>query len=226
MPPIWFILVLTLAFGYLLYETDFMRVRLPRFEALESESKGIKTALNSNAPSPDMPYYWMTPEQKEQHLILCRNCHNNCKHDKERWTAWKLPAQTINAFGSTLALNAGCNIHRANLLKDIVREHKKKTVSIKTVSLPSFVKQVRTGSHWEKERWTDYAGKKHEFNRIVEDSKTVFDDCLPGKDWLKKHCQDEYPEPTMEVSANGKTLSLNGDYKKGMIKEFVKANKA
>jgi len=32
-------------------------------------------------------------------------------------------------------------------------------------------------------------------------------------------------EPTIDISCNGKSLSVNGEYKRGMIKEFVKANR-
>lgn len=33
-------------------------------------------------------------------------------------------------------------------------------------------------------------------------------------------------EPTIELRVSDKTLSVNGNYRKGLIKEFVKANKA
>jgi hypothetical protein len=44
---------------------------------------------------------------------------------------------------------------------------------------------------------------------------------LCGKAWLKEHENFEYPEPTIEISINGKDLHVNGNYKKGLIGDFV-----
>lgn len=167
----------------------------------------------------DTPYYWKDPGQKEHHLILCRGCRTTCHKDKERWIGWKLPAKTITAWGSTLTLAAGCNIQRACLLKTIAREYKRKTpVFTPAQQGLNFVQDIRVGSHSE---WVETT-PKHGYHRIVEEYTTKFHDCLPGKEWLKDHYKDEYPEATIELAIDGKTLSVNGDYKKGMIREFMK----
>jgi hypothetical protein len=46
-----------------------------------------------------------------------------------------------------------------------------------------------------------------------------------GEEWWNAHCSKAYPEPTIELSVNGKTKSINGDYKPGMIKDFCMANR-
>ncbi len=142
---------------------------------------------------------------------------------------YTLPARTIKMYGSTLNLKEGCNRCRAKLLKEVAREQNKRAkLNFRPPQLRfDFIEKVKVGSHWEKERWTDYRGKKHVCNTIVVDYTSKYSDCLPGKAWLKEHEHDidKYPEPLIELSVNGKDLSLNGDYKPGMIKNFVKANK-
>ncbi len=132
---------------------------------------------------------------------------------------YTLPARTIKMYGSTLDLKGGCNRCRSKLLKEISREHRRKP-SFKPCQLPAkaFIKTVRIGSHRE---WVETT-PKHGFHRIVEEHTTKYSDCLPGKEWLKEHESDKYPEPTIELSVEGKLLSVNGDYKKGVIKEFLK----
>ncbi len=84
------------------------------------------------------------------------------------------------------------------------------------------IEQVRTGSHQEFIATDD---KGHGYHNTVTDFETVYHDCLVSKAWLKKHEHDEYPEATIDISIDGKTLSVNGDYKHGMIKDFIKANR-
>ncbi len=219
------IIALILAFAWLLYETDFMRVRLPIGNTTYKTLPEPITEVQHNPI--DTPYYWKSPELKALCLMLCQNCNSSsrlhswrtCHKDDERWTAWKLPAKTIKAFDSTLNLAEGCNITRSNLLKDIAHEHKKKTVSVKPCQLPidAFIEQVRIGSH--KQQYGMHGGRRH--YEYTDDYKMVFHDCLPGKDWLEAHYKDEYPEATIELSVDGKTLSVSGNYKKGTIQAFM-----
>ena len=56
------IIIVVIAFAWLLYETDFMRIKLESTEyqkskALQSKSEGINDLTNDNVPSEsDMPY--------------------------------------------------------------------------------------------------------------------------------------------------------------------------
>lgn len=175
------------------------------------------------------PYYWKSPDDRQANLMLCRNngrCPNTAKCKKtERWTYWKLPAKTIKAFGGTLNLNEGCNIQRALFLKSMAREVNRKTaMKVQTAKRQTcFIEDVRTGSHTE-HVVAEYEvnGKHPEWTRIVEDYKTVYHDCLVSGEWLKahEHDLDDY-EPTIELSVEDKTLSIDGNYKKGMIGDFM-----
>jgi len=186
----------------------------------------LDTVKQMPQPNIDMPYYWMTPKQKEQHLMLCPNCSGKTCHarDKERWTGWKLPARTIKAWGSALNLAEGCNIQRALLLRTIAREHRRRTpATYSQPPLPNFIKEVRVGSHqvWHEAIGGYKAGRG--WHEIVTDYKTAFHDCLPGKEWLKEHYRDVIPEPTIEITVDGgKSFSVNGNYKQGVIKGFMK----
>ncbi len=232
------IIIVSIAFGWLGFETKWLTVRLPIGgkpvnKTLNAESSKDRTAgfepenvglIPTSATKADTPYYWKSPEDKQTHLNLCVGCRLKCQeHKTERWCGWKLPAKSIKAFNSTLNLNEGCNIWRAKFLKQVAREVKRKTtVSSGLSPLPAFIKTVRIGSHQE---WIETT-PKHGYHRIVEEYTTHYNDCLVPKSWLKKHEHDTLPEPTIEISADGKNLSVNGNYKVGVIKEFVKANRS
>ncbi len=84
------------------------------------------------------------------------------------------------------------------------------------------IEQVRTGSHQEFIATDD---KGHGYHNLVNEFKTVYHDCLVSKSWLKKHEHDlDGYEPTIDISIDGKALSVNGNYHKGMIRDFLKVN--
>ena len=55
----------------------------------------------------------------------------------------------------------------------------------------------------------------------IDRYERVFNDCLPGKAWVEAHYQDVIPEPTIEVSIDGKAHKFNGTYKRGIVKELL-----
>lgn len=142
---------------------------------------------------------------------------------------WKLPAKTIKAWGSTINLAEGCNRCRAQLLRDIHNLQKHKYSYQPPKFDQQYIEQVRIGSHHEYTKWNhetneyDHASKptKGYCHHVVSDYKTKYYDCLPGKDWLKAHSKDVTPDPTIEIAIDGKSLSVNGNYKSGMIGKFM-----
>ncbi len=81
------------------------------------------------------------------------------------------------------------------------------------------IETVSTGSHREFHARDD---KGHGWNETVTDYETIYHDCLVPGSWLKEHEHDlDKYEPTIEISINGKTLSVNGNYKQGLIKGFM-----
>ena len=121
--PTWFIIFILLSFTWLGYETDWLRVRLPY---------GVS---NPAIKQPDRK--WQFLKYGDDSLMLCQHCdyvsrlHNwrSCGKDEERWFAWKIPAQSVKVYGSTINFKAGCNQHRAKLLKDIIKAQKSKATA-------------------------------------------------------------------------------------------------
>lgn len=62
---------------------------------------------------------------------------------------------------------------------------------------------------------------KQRLMNVPEISSHVFMQPLCGDKWLKEHEHFEIPEPTIEISIDGKTLPVNGNYKKGLIAGFM-----
>lgn len=156
------IIIISLAFGWFLIETDFMRVRLP-----VGTAKPIDKSV---------PYWW---QSNKDSMILCQGCRTKC-HKSERWTAWKLPARTIKAYGSTINFVEGCNVYRAKLLKEIAKAQK-------STALPHYkakgYHEVGLQADWHNVRY----------------------------------------EPTIDILIDGELkASINGNFKKGIIKQAMK----
>lgn len=110
------IIIIGLAFGWLFWETDWMRVRL---------------SIGKDRP----PRQWQFKQYGDDCIIMrdrcyisgCRECRNN-----GRFHGWRIPARTVKAWGSVMNFKEGCNIGRAKILKDIARlQSRKSTVSLK-----------------------------------------------------------------------------------------------
>ena len=219
------------------------------YDLLQSKSRPVDKAISTKplenttstailppvillpAPKPkpkinfDIPYWWQPDKDK---MLMCRGCRHpsGCHKDKERWISWKLPAKTIKAFDFTFNFETGCNILRAAMLRDVAKAQTskpKETISYGYAKLPeAFIQTVRVGSHREFIETTP----KHGFHRTVEEFTTYYHDNLAGKDWLKEHEHSLKDfEPALDILADGKTISINGNYKKGIVQDFIKASK-
>lgn len=127
--------------------------------------------------------------------------------------------ETITSGNSTCHVT-GCPdcLAKYKSLIDKAQSDKIRQPVIKTAPLPLFIRNERVGSHRELDEKPYY---KHPINRIVTDYKTFYDDCLCGKEWLETHANDVMPEPLIEIFIDGKSISVNGNYKQGMIEGFM-----
>ena len=224
MIPLWFVFWMILAFAWLFYESNWLRIRLPVGKAQPIHpyfSYQYRRPKVLQEQPKDMPYPQMTTEQKEEHLILCQNCNDKCPLRKDgRWLAWKLPARTIKAWDSTINLAEGCNVQRASLLKDIAKGlNRKPRASIYSSPLPGFIEKCSVGSHIDHIKGQrGYRGGRG-YSVIVSDYETIYHDCLPGKKWLKahEHDHDDY-QPEIQISYDGIPINHNGN-----LKEAIKA---
>jgi hypothetical protein len=98
------IIILALAFTWLLYETKFLTIRL-EYGALQSKSYSVIDTINSKALED----------------IICH------KHG-DNWKCHELPERTIKAFGHTMHFEAGCNKCRAKLLREVYRTQTSKAM--------------------------------------------------------------------------------------------------
>lgn len=134
--------------------------------------------------------------------------------------------QSMTVSGYNITVNAtSAKLHDVIAEAQKIANGKARKVSFKPYPLSSFIETVMIGSHQEPDSWIANDGKEYHSTRTITDYTTNFRDCLCGKEWLEAHYKDEYPEPTIELSVDGKILSLNGNYKAGKIKEFIKANR-
>ena len=126
------IIIVGLAFIWLGYETDWMRIRLP-------VGANYKRGLIPPPPSPEQQIrlqrkLWQFLKYGDDCVMSDRlgiYCHTNgCRlcHQGDRFFAWRIPARTVKVFGSTINFKSGCNLYRAKLLNDIVKAQKSKVL--------------------------------------------------------------------------------------------------
>lgn len=121
------LIIVSLFYIWLAYETDWFRVR-----------------LLVGAIAPKDKRQWQFAKYGDDALKLCQQCRNKCNRklpDGEKWFGWELPARTVKVFGSTINFKAGCNLYRAKLLKDIVKAQNNK-------ALPTYKGQVTAPAYY------------------------------------------------------------------------------
>ena len=165
--------------------------------------------------------------------LLTQQCELTRKQESKHWREERRydAPQRIPSYQQVAIAGAKVNLCARNpqLYKawgEITKasQSKPRQTRLPKTPIPSFIESVRIGSH--KEWIPNPYNSKHGFHRIVAEYKTVYHDCLVPKSWLEQHAKDHRDFiPTIEIQANGKTLSVNGNYKAGVIKEFVRAEK-
>jgi len=220
------IIIVSIALAWLTWETDYFTIRLPYGDAPELKSRGIKMESNNIS----LPKLYLLPEYCQltlaQQELATTKYRDSWRYSTPYNTRRPDSYQSMTIGNQVITLNATLpNLHE--LIADVykVQTDKPRQSSFKPCQLPmdAFIKTVRIGSHNE---WVETT-PKHGFHRIVEEYTTYYNDCLAGKDWLKEHEHNlDNFEPSIELSVSGgQGLSLNGNFKRGMIKEYVKANK-
>ena len=92
------IIIISLAFAWLGYESKWLTIRLEQY----SKTLPIKVEPKFKA-------------------ILCKH---GATHYGDDFKAYELPERTVKAFGHTMTLAQGCNICRSKLLKAVVKAQK------------------------------------------------------------------------------------------------------
>ncbi len=215
------LMIVAIAYYWMLRETDYLRVRL--LVGAEKPRYGIGRTIAQWDEHNKAHAKELEKERGEyaerQAVIKSHTCPICRKHDN----ALLVETKTFT-YGNSTSHLTGCPdcLDKFRLEIEKSQTAKPRQPIFKPCQLPmdAFVEQVKTGSHND---WIETDDKGHGYHRLVVDYKTVFHDCLVSKSWLEAHYKDEYPEPTIEVSIDGKSISLNGNFKKGMIREFIRA---
>ena len=117
-----FIIVVGFAFIWLGYETDWMRVRLPVYETMpRSQQAENKQKVEKAAGK------WQFLKYGDDSIMMRGRCyldHCNLCRQGDRFFTWRIPSRTVKIAGSIINFKSGCNLYRANLLKDIVKAQK------------------------------------------------------------------------------------------------------
>ncbi len=210
------LIIIALALVWLLIETDYMRVKLPVGKELPRYGVGrtmaqweeYNKAHEKELEKERKEYTERQAVIKSHTCPLCRTTNDNLL----------IETKTIIAGNSTCHIT-GCLNCLEKYSKEITKAQTEKPQkqSYGKAQPLLFITQEHIGSH--KQEIGMRGGRRH--YEYVDDYKTVFHDCLTGKEWLEAHYKDEYPEPMIELSVDGKNLSVNGDYKKGMIAGFM-----
>jgi len=224
------LITIALAFYWLLRETDYLRIRLPMGKELPHYNVGRTMAQwdeYNKAHAKELEL-----EQKEHAERQAQRDAHTCPVCKTFDETYLIEARVIKAGNSTVTTRA-CPNCLAKLEKDVINSQKNtnRKPSVKVAPFQSnFIEQVRTGSHNEYVKWNHETNEYETLSKykvgyhhqIVNEYKTVYHDSLAPKEWLQEHEHDldDY-EPTIELSIDGKSLSVNGNYKHGMIKDFM-----
>lgn len=246
------IVMIVLAFAWLMYETRFLTIRLESYEyqrqqlARQQAEVITDTILEPHAVKVEPEPIRLITQYCER-TRLQREWAELSKGSKYRHSdTWvygtgyntrrpeSYQVMVIGKQAITLIATLP-NLYEiiAECVKAQTEKPRKASVTAKSFQ-PNLIEQVRVGSHHEYTKWNhetsemEYSSKPKRgyIHQVKEDYTTVYHDCLVPKEWLQEHEHDlDGYEPTIELSVNGKTLSVNGDYKKGIISEFVKVNK-
>lgn len=216
------IAVFLLAMGWLCFETDFLRVRLPYGQSKSNSYIECLTQMMDNEWIEVEKYLTIKPIIPQLAQFCERTKHDNefkNSRCKPKYNHYRQSFQQMTIGNSTFRLNPTLsNLH--DFIKDVEKvqseKHKPKQIAMGFPSM-EFIKTIKTGS--EKKQFGMRGGRKH--YEYVDTTKLEFYDCLCGKEWLEAHYKDEYPEPIIELEVNDKTFCVNGNYKKRLITEYM-----
>jgi hypothetical protein len=234
------ILIISLAFVWLLLETRCLTIRLtgdvthfvdtwtPYYKELLARDNRPHNISRTRAEwdiyneqhkdELEQEYLEREREQEERRLYRARH---ECKLCVKTFENPVIETMEFK-YGNSTCHVAGCHDCLEKYRKAIEKSQDDKIRQpIQNHSKPSqpplFITTERVGSHRE---WIE-TSPKHGYHRTIDDFETIYHDCLVSKTWLKEHEHFEYPEPSIDITIDGKTLPVNGNYKKGLIAGFM-----
>ena len=128
------ITVIGIAFIWLGYETNWMRVRL--LCGATSPKQHQTKLLYEAETTKQQARQWQFIKYGDDALMLCRNCSlwrgRNCclyhhfSKNKTCWFGWKISSRVIKLYDSIINFKEGCNRQRANIIRKVIKLQKSK----------------------------------------------------------------------------------------------------
>ncbi len=222
------IILITLTILWLGYETKWFTIRLlVGKDKPHSEARTIAQWDEYNKVHAKE----IEQEQLERERKHAEYLKHNCTICHETFENPVIETREVKS-GNSVCHIKGCPDCITKYIKEInnaqiIRQSVNKTS--KPVQPSLFITRERVGSHQEWTCWNNETNKldiiskykKGYSKRVVEEYATVYHDCLISKEWIKANENFKMPESTIEIIINDKALSVNGNYKKGLIGEFM-----
>lgn len=205
--------VITLALVWLLHETDYLRVRLLAGPDIPWQQQC--------SPNPYLQRDEYSHSGNEAVLLMRDRCSagRECKR-RRNCDTFAFGVDITRKIGSSTLHLVGCPVLAADRIAEAekIQAGSKSHVTPRLAALPQFVREEPV----YKNRTTGY--RYRGYGSVLDHYKTVYAPSLPGKRWLRDHAKDTLPEPTIDITCNGKpVISVNGNYRRGIIKTAMKA---
>ena len=204
------LLVIIIGMAWLLKETDYLRVRLlvGKIPDKYEPSKHF-TKLDNTLQFKTMAYPKPKPIlQLEEYCYVTKLEHELTARYFRSFATGKESYQAMNIGGHTITVNS----HNPKLYKVIAEAEKIADSKIKPKD------STCSKLNQQKMFWTS------RYNPETGNDDIRKSNCLFPIEWLEAHYQDVIPEPTIEISVNGKDIHFNGNFKTGMIHDFCVVN--
>lgn len=215
--------VFALGLAWLCYETEFLHVRLPVGKTTRHDFINIYEGAMPEFKPVVVQSTYLLPEKCEMTLLMEAN------NNRDNWEQWGTGYNTRRK-SSYQQMKIGNNTVTLSATLPKLYEYIKEAQKAQTVKphdglavapynqVPMFIEQVRTGS--ERTQHGMRGGRRYYEND--DTYKTVYHDCLVSKEWLQEHEHDlDDFHPTIDISVNGQTLNVNGNYEINLIKSFM-----
>ena len=213
------LLIITIAYYWLLRETDFLRCNLTGDNSIAVQCNEHRKHYPRIEPCKVKTCSYPVPEPIKLLAEFCEATQFQNKVVTEKWKHlnpdncinWQMkPAyQQMTICGHALTLLAS-----SSKLYDTMAEFQK--IADGKTRTESFTKLRQT-----KEPMTC----KMIYNPDSGNDEPHYEsNCLFPIDWLKAHYQDVIPEPTIDLVVNGKETHFNGNFRTGCVHEFMVVN--
>jgi hypothetical protein len=222
------ILLIAIAFTWLIIETHFLTIQLEAFTPCQILfNRDSDSVLSPVVLDTDTEPITAIVEHKKP-LLLEATCSLTKQYEAIKpykrmslTNPYKISSQTMQYGIYTIRINPWLpNLYDMldEINKTIDSKFKPASYKIGQLTFPTLTKQIKTGT--KEIECGSYKGKPR--YKTIDVFETVYrKDLLVSGEWLELHSKDVIPEATMELLIDDKTLHVNGNYKANLIGNFM-----